>query len=80
MFSLLAAVEGLVVLVAFFYLIHLVSTIRNGLQVATFWQLLQEIEVKHIVDEDGIKALSALGVINKQQAYTLKQKLTEKET
>ena len=79
MFSLLAAVEGLVVLVAFFYLIHLVSTIRNGQQVRAYWLLKVQLGELPDASEDSFKRLSALGVISKQQAYALKELLGDKE-
>ena len=78
MFLLLAAVEGLVVLVAFFYLIHLVSTIRNGQQVRAYWLLKVQLGELPDVSEDSFKRLSALGVINKQQAHALKELLGDK--
>ena len=68
----IAAIEGIVVLIGFFYLIHLVSHQRNIMRQQIYMELLDYVDADtRFPTENDLKEWQRMGIVDKKQAYWL---------
>ena len=71
MLALFSAVLSIVVLIAFFYLVHLVSHIRNAVRVQVYTRIVERMETGMFYDSVEFENMRRLGVLTDEQAEAL---------
>ena len=71
MFAILTGILSIAILIAFFYLVHLVSHIRNILRAHTYWDIVADAGNKIVLTEIDLKNLQRMGIISDQQRSAL---------
>ena len=71
--EIITAIVSLIILIGFFYLVNMVSHIRNILRVQTYWMLGDK-----QLSDDAVKSLRVQGVITKKMENALKQGIDNK--
>ena len=77
--DIIAAIEGLIILIAFFYLVHLVSHIRNAARMQSYFNLIDRMNGEVLLSDTLFKNMRILGVLTKKQEKTLVERLGGKE-
>lgn len=75
----LVAIESIVIFIGFFYLIHLVSHLRNSRQMQAYFDLIDRMNGEVLLSDTLFKNMRVLGVITKAQQQALTDRMESKE-
>ena len=74
----ITAIEGIIILIGFFYLINMVSHMRNGMRLQVYFFLMESIQEGSDLTEIDIKNWRIRGVLSKAQEAQLRVTLSKK--